>query len=628
MPLNQWFRPPRHLLTLFVAGTVAASAALAWLGWRLVDQERVVAAQHVRERLEGGADRAAAIFERNLHQLEEQLSSSGDSLPDHTVLLSGSWRTLQVRPAGRLVFYPPLTTAEGAPVAAFRAAEAARVAAAYRELARSADASVKAGALLRLGRTLRKAGLSREALQVYAELEPFGTMMVSGLSAGLVAREARCSVLEAMGRRDDLAREARILYADLETGRYPLQRASWTFFSEEAKAWAGPEAVRPPGLDDAIALSSAAESFRSLGQELPASGQKLELYESQPVLAVWKSAPDRFTVLLAGRRYLEAISLQAAREAGVSISLSDRDGAPILGAASGPVAVRSAPSIHQPWNLYVSSADPAAESLQDVVRHRLLLSGLVITGILILASGYFTFRGIHRELAVAQLQSDFVSAVSHEFRTPLTSMRQLSQMLSHGRVIHEDRRQQYYDVLMRESERLHRLVEGLLNFSRMEAGAKPYRLEPVEANEVVQSVTAEFARQAKDCTVEVSPTESPCIIRADREALSLALWNLLDNAQKYSPECRTIWVTVVREGRQIGIAVRDQGAGVPPDEQRRIFRKFVRGAGTVGAGVQGAGIGLAMVRTIIQAHGGDVRLESTVGRGSTFTLALPLENTT
>lgn len=244
---------------------------------------------------------------------------------------------------------------------------------------------------------------------------------------------------------------------------------------------------------------------------------------------------------------------------------------------------------------------------------------------MILGSGYFTFRGIQRELAVARLQAEFVSAVSHEFRTPLTSMRQLSEMLSKGRIISEDRRQQYYDVLARESERLHRLVEGLLNFGRAEAGTVRYHFEPLELSELIRTVAEEFQRQADRCRVEMSLAAAPCRIRGERELLSLAVWNLLDNASKYSPECRTIWVDLTRNGTQTAIAVRDQGIGIPPGERRRIFKKFFRGAGTAASGVKGTGIGLAMVDHVARAHRGRVLLESEVGRGSTFTLLLPVE---
>src|SRR6185369_10012775 len=119
-----------------------------------------------------------------------------------------------------------------------------------------------------------------------------------------------------------------------------------------------------------------------------------------------------------------------------------------------------------------------------------LLAALVIAG------SYVIARAVSRELAVARLQSDFVSAVSHEFRTPLTSMRQLTEILNDGRITAEDRRRTYYEALARQTERLHRLVESLLDFGRMEAGTSPYRLEPLDACAFVRSVVEEFEAEA------------------------------------------------------------------------------------------------------------------------------------
>ncbi len=114
-------------------------------------------------------------------------------------------------------------------------------------------------------------------------------------------------------------------------------------------------------------------------------------------------------------------------------------------------------------------------------------------------------------------------------------------------------------------------------------------------------------------------------IRADREALGLALWNLLDNAVKYSPECRTVWVEMMREGNRLAIHVRDRGMGIPTSEQKEIFKKFVRGEGSRTSGIKGTGIGLAMAWHVVEAHEGEIRLESKPGHGSTFTILLPLE---
>jgi hypothetical protein len=171
---------------------------------------------------------------------------------------------------------------------------------------------------------------------------------------------------------------------------------------------------------------------------------------------------------------------------------------------------------------------------------------------LILASGYFSFRGIRREIAIARLQSEFVSAVSHEFRTPLTSIRQLSHMLHGGRVGSDERRAQYYAVLVRESERLNRLVERMLGFGRADAGK--FRLEPLDARDLARAVVADFTGQASNRVIDVDLSSSACPLRADREMLSLAFWNLLDNAVKYSPDGRPVRVHVEPRDGRVAIA--------------------------------------------------------------------------
>jgi signal transduction histidine kinase len=178
---------------------------------------------------------------------------------------------------------------------------------------------------------------------------------------------------------------------------------------------------------------------------------------------------------------------------------------------------------------------------------------------------------------------------------------------------------------LRATDRLHRLVEGLLDFGRMEAGASVYRFELLDAAALTGAVVEEFQREteSRGYRVEFTTNGGEAQVSADRESLTRAIWNLLDNAEKYSPGCRTVWVEMAREDRQVAIRVRDRGLGIPPQEQQEIFRKFVRGSSSKGVQVKGTGIGLAMVRHIVQAHGGSLRLESRPGEGSTFTILLP-----
>ncbi len=180
----------------------------------------------------------------------------------------------------------------------------------------------------------------------------------------------------------------------------------------------------------------------------------------------------------------------------------------------------------------------------------------------------------------------------------------------------EERRGQYYEVLERETERLHRLVEGLLDFGRMESGKRQYRFESLDAAELVRSVVAEFQGQVagRGSKIELSVNGADHAARADREALGRAPWNLLDNAVKYSPECRTVWVEADRAGQRVAIRVRDRGLGIPAAEQKKIFKKFVRGAASEVETVMGTGIGLTMVAHIVRALRGEVRLASEPGQ--------------
>jgi signal transduction histidine kinase len=274
--------------------------------------------------------------------------------------------------------------------------------------------------------------------------------------------------------------------------------------------------------------------------------------------------------------------------------------------------------------LYVALA-PSGRPAGLLPGQRFLLLGTGLVAVFLTAGAYFSVRAIRREIEVARMQSDFVSAVSHEFRSPLTSIRQLSELLDLGRVPSEERRATYYKTLVRETARLQRLVEGLLNFGRMEAGARSYRFERVDAAWLARAVATEFETQVAGAgrSIELNGPEAECVLKADPEALTVALRNLIDNALKYSPDEKRVWVDWRSEGEFIAISVRDRGLGVPASERKAIFGKFVRGQAAAIANVKGSGVGLAMVRHIVAAHGGQIQVDSEPGQGSTFTMLLP-----
>jgi two-component system, OmpR family, phosphate regulon sensor histidine kinase PhoR len=258
------------------------------------------------------------------------------------------------------------------------------------------------------------------------------------------------------------------------------------------------------------------------------------------------------------------------------------------------------------------------------------LAGSALMLLVILGSACIVDRAISREHHVAQLQSDFVAAVSHEFRSPLTSLRTIAELLAQNRIPDESRRQQSYVFLDHETGRLNRLVEDLLDFGRMESGRKQYRITIHNAFQLVRDSVTDFRELAEvngfqiECEFYLANAAQPATVQVDEDALRHALRSLLDNAMKYSPTCHTVWVSAAVSGRRVLISVRDHGMGIDASEQQAIFEKFVRGRSAKEAGISGAGIGLTMARQVSDAMGGEICLQSEVGVGSTFTIVLPL----
>ena len=638
MLFERWSEAPRRLPLLFLAVMLIPVLALGWLTVQLLERDRRLETQHAQERAERAADRIVAASHQRLSELESGLRRivTGDvaAAPAGTVLAVAEGDRIIVTPAGALVYYPILPKASHTPSDVF--AEGERYEYRLRDLgkainwfqarARTEDRSLRAGALLRLGRNQNKVGQSDAALATYAELAALGAITVDGFPAAVLALEARCEILDKAGRRAELAAAASALRTGLSTGVWPLLRDGYEFYAEEARRWTGESAETEADRNArgiAAAFQSAYERWAN-ADEVPQ--RRWLIAEGRPVLLTTAVTPKRMVALMAGAPFLQDAWKDVT---GVHVLLTDDDGHAIAGEVpdgSAPQAVRPTDASKLPWTLRVASATLDADRSETAQRRRLLLAGLAMVLVLLGGSAYFTLRGVSRELAVARLQSDFVAAVSHEFRTPLASVHHLSDMLSQGRVGDEGQRQQCYDFLLRESTRLERLVEDVLDFGRIEGGAYQYRFEPVDAAVLLRALVQEFqeAIRPKGYRVELSIDAESATVIADPAALSRAIRNLLDNAVKYSPGADTIWVTLALEHNSVVIRVRDRGLGIALDEQTQIFRKFVRGRNARSQQIQGTGIGLAMVRHVVEAHHGEVRLESRPNQGSTFALLLPM----
>ena len=267
-------------------------------------------------------------------------------------------------------------------------------------------------------------------------------------------------------------------------------------------------------------------------------------------------------------------------------------------------------------------------SIEQEVR-RLAIAKTALIGfidVMLLAGIGLVWANVRRELRLSRLKSDFVANVSHELKTPLALIRLYAETLELGRVPNQERKGEYYRVINKESRRLTQLINNILDFSRIEAGRKEYRLVPSDIGAVVRDVVESyrFAIEKLGFTLELQLGDDLPELELDPEALSQALINLLNNAIKYSPEQKAITVSVRRELERVLLSVSDRGMGIPRSEHRRIFEKFYRVETSLVHTTKGSGLGLALVQHITEAHGGHVELSSTPGEGSTFTLSLPV----
>jgi len=259
------------------------------------------------------------------------------------------------------------------------------------------------------------------------------------------------------------------------------------------------------------------------------------------------------------------------------------------------------------------------------VRKHFFSYSLVLLLIVAVMGMVFTYRTVSHEVEVARLKSDFIAAVSHEFRSPLTSMSTLLERLDSGRVRDDEMLKRYHRVIRQELHRLSLLIDGLLDFTRLEEGKKEISLEPSNLIHLARDTVNSFHNLGHADRVNLVETEmpEPPVVSADRIAINQCIQNLIDNAIKYSPNGTPVLVQTGRENGAVFLEVSDRGLGIPASEQPRIFEQFYRARHTDVHNVKGAGMGLALVKRIMKNHGGRVTVESRPGEGSKFRLVFP-----
>lgn len=269
----------------------------------------------------------------------------------------------------------------------------------------------------------------------------------------------------------------------------------------------------------------------------------------------------------------------------------------------------------------------------EAIGRRFVYQSFLILGVLsVLMIGglVLTYRSVNKQVALARLKSDFVSNVSHELRTPLALIRLYAETLELGRINTAEKKHEYYSIIRKESERLTALINNILDFSRIEAGRKEYDFRDTDIAELVRNTldSYRFQIEQQGFALEEQIESGIPRVRVDREAIARALVNLVNNALKYSDNEKFLGVKLYREQSVLKLEVIDRGIGIERHEQERIFEKFYRTCDPLVHNTKGSGLGLSLVQHITQAHGGEVEVESTPGRGSKFTLSLPLSGAT
>jgi signal transduction histidine kinase len=249
--------------------------------------------------------------------------------------------------------------------------------------------------------------------------------------------------------------------------------------------------------------------------------------------------------------------------------------------------------------------------------------GIIV--VMLLGIILMVYSVIH-ESEVSRLKSEFVSNVSHELKTPLTLIRMFGETLDSGIVTNEKDKQKFYGIIRKESERLTHLINNVLDFSRIDAGVKEYNFKEADLVEVVRNSMEEFKFQisVSGFKIESELPDESIILKIDKEAIAQVLLNLLNNAVKYSDEEKYIKVIVSKDSTSALISVTDHGLGISKEELGKIFDKFYRVSTIKTKETQGTGLGLTLTKHIVKAHGGKIEVESEVGKGSRFTILLPI----
>jgi len=625
---------------LFLTVLVLPSLLVVWLGWknvaldgqnRLRDAKANVEDARKRER----TDIARDIWDKLENIKLQESGSNGASDPavrfvawtDGERLVMPWENDPNAGPFRRAIEEPEFAAKIGeAERAEFIEERPDRAVTLYRDLLQAAgNDHQRAYARLKLATALRRSGSPAESEGVYRDLLSLPSSVVDkdGFSFASIA------ALELAGTagREVLARTSR----DLESPATLTLDQAYRWRDVLKMLQASENAlVRNGAKARSETLSIRIAASEKVQQRLAQDSQLDRLCKEFALLGVTEKAWQPYGQDLLISRAPATASLRASviavrRDAIFESVRASRDYRIPFTIAYGNDSGESLDEQHLPGVKIDFAAVNAASAGPDL-RRSFYAPALLLVVVLILFGGYLLWRDTRREVHIAELRSQFVASVSHELKTPLTAIRMFAEIMQNSDSVDSETRAECVDTIINESERLTRLLNNVLDFSRIEHGQKTYHLEPTRLSEVVASAakTMQYplAEQGFDLRMDIDDEIPPVYV--DRDALKQAILNLLTNAMKYSGQSRDIRLRLFRENGDALIQVADRGIGIPTREQSRIFEKFYRVPVRENQSISGTGLGLALVAHIVRGHGGTIQVESSPGAGSTFSIRLPL----
>ena len=391
-------------------------------------------------------------------------------------------------------------------------------------------------------------------------------------------------------------------------------------------------------------VSSSEAEFRQLVGD-STEGSVARFLENKLTILLWYRSPDDTNLIFGAKVALPQLKtslapvlqqLEPALRGDIVVALLDDTTKPVAISQAGFKANWKHPFVATEigeslphWEMAVYLIDPA--KLAESARILTCTLGALI-GVMALAIGvgsWLIVSDLNRHITLARQKTDFVSNVSHELKTPLTSIRMFSELLAEGRVADPAKQSSYLNIITAETARLTRLINNVLDFSRMERGEKKYNFAQCDLVELVRETVETYRPhlESNGFKVVAELPDSPVFLKGDRDALAQIIVNLLSNAEKYSTTQKEITVDVrtLREPLPYAeVRILDRGPGVPAGSEKKIFEQFYRAHDSLSSGIQGSGLGLTLARQIARAHGGDVIYQSRDDGGSAFTLRLPI----